>query len=190
MMLTLPGKLRYMPEHLTNLKVILHEVLTHLISEFFYYMSKNNSLWIPSEDRILNSNIKKYYDFLNKEFNLSFRNYSELHTWSVTDIEKFWESIWKYSGIIHSTSYHTILNERSMPGANWFEGSKLNFAENLLRFRDDRVAIISSREDKPDYKITYKKLYELVVVCSTGLKELGIKGETGSLDSSRTYRKQ
>ena len=138
-------------------------------------MSKNKPLWIPSEDRILNSNSKKYYEFLKKEFNLSFRNYSELHDRSATDIEKFWESIWKFSGIIHSKPYEKVLDSKIMSGAKWFEGAKLNFAENLLRFRDDYVAIISSREDKPDYKITYKELYELVAACITGLKKLGVK---------------
>ena len=113
-------------------------------------MNQSQPLWIPSEDRIKNSNFSKYYDFLKKEYNLSFSNYHELHNWSVTDIEKFWESIWKFSGIIHSKSYDKILDNRIMPGANWFEGSKLNFAENLLRYRDDHIAIISSREDKPD----------------------------------------
>lgn len=138
-------------------------------------MDKSQPLWIPSEDRICNSNFTKFYDFLKKEYNLAFKNYGELHTWSVTEIEKFWESIWKFSGIIHSKSYYTILDKRLMPGATWFEGSKLNFAENLLRYRDDHIAIISSREDKPDYKITYNELYELVAACSKGLKELGVE---------------
>jgi len=138
-------------------------------------MSKTKPLWVPSEDRIKNSNFSKYSDFLKKEYNLQFRNYSELHSWSVTDIEIFWESIWKYGEVIHSKPYTIILDKRVMPGAKWFEGSKLNFAENLLRYRDDHIAIISSREDKPDYKITYKELYELVAACSTGLKELGVK---------------
>ena len=138
-------------------------------------MSQSQPLWIPSEDRIKNSNFSKYYDFLKEGIQSFIQNYYELHNWSVTDIEKFWESIWKFSGIIHSKSYDKILDKRIMPGANWFEGSKLNFAENLLRFRDDHIAIISSREDKPDYKITYKELYELVAACSSGLKELGVK---------------
>ncbi len=138
-------------------------------------MSKNKPLWIPSEDRILNSNFKKYYDFLKEEYNLSFGNYQELHNWSVTDIENFWESIWKFSRIIHSKPYDKILDNHIMPGAYWFKGSKLNFAENLLRYRDNHSAIISSREDKPDVVLTYKELYELVAACSSGLRKLGVK---------------
>ena len=138
-------------------------------------MSKTKPLWIPSEDRIKNSNFSKYYDFLRKEYNLSFSKYSELHSWSVTEIETFWESIWKFSKIIHSKSYEKVLNERIMPGAKWFEGAELNFAENLLKYKDDQIAIISSREDKPNVVLTYKQLYELVAACSASLKEMGIK---------------
>jgi acetoacetyl-CoA synthetase len=122
-------------------------------------MSKTKPLWVPSEDRIKNSNFSKYFDFLKKEYNLQFRNYSELHSWSVTDIEVFWESIWKFSGVIHSKSYKRILDKRVMPVLNGLKVSELNFAENLLRFRDDRIAIVSSREDKPDVTLTYKELY-------------------------------
>jgi acetoacetyl-CoA synthetase len=141
-------------------------------------MNKAKPLWIPTEERIRNSNFTKYYEFLLKEYGLTFSNYSELHNWSVTEIEIFWESIWKFSGIKHSQSYDKILVKRIMPGAKWFEGAKLNFAENLLRFRDNHIAIISSREDKPDVVLTYSEIYELVAACQAGLKQLGVsKGD-------------
>jgi acetoacetyl-CoA synthetase len=136
---------------------------------------KNIPLWIPSEEKIGNSNLRKYQNFLSDEYNLSFSSYMDLHKWSVSKIETFWESIWKYSDIIHSRSYERVLNKRVMPGAKWFQGAKLNFAENLLRYRDDRIAIISSREDKPDVKLTYKELYKLVAACSATLRKLGIR---------------
>jgi acetoacetyl-CoA synthetase len=141
-------------------------------------MNKAKPLWIPTEERIRNSNFTNYYEFLRKEYGLTFSNYSELHNWSVTEIETFWESIWEFSGILHSKTYKRILDKRVMPGANWFEGTKLNFAENLLRFRDNHPAIISSREDKPDVVLTYSELYELVEAFQAGLKQLGIsKGD-------------
>ena len=138
-------------------------------------MNKSQPLWIPSKDRIRNSNFSKYYDFLRREYKLTFQNYTELYNWSGTEIEKFWESIWKFSGIIHSKPSDKILNKIVMPGAKWFDGAELNFAENLLRYRDSHTAIISSREDKSEYKITYKELYKLVAACSTALKELDVK---------------
>ncbi len=150
-------------------------LLTHLQCEFFIIMSKTQPLWIPSEERINNSNFTKYYEFLKRENNLSFSRYSELHAWSVREIETFWESMWKFSGIIHSKPYQKVLDERIMPGAKWFEGAALNFAENLLKYRDDHLAIISNREDKPDVILTYKELYNLVAACSIGLRKLGVK---------------
>jgi acetoacetyl-CoA synthetase len=138
-------------------------------------MSKIEPLWIASEDRIRNSNFSKYYDFLRREYSLSFKDYDELHRWSVTEIETFWESIWKFGNIIHSKSYERILDKRKMPGANWFEGAQLNFAENLLRYQDEHTAIISSREDKPNITLTNKELFELVSACSFGLSKLGVK---------------
>ena len=138
-------------------------------------MSENKPLWIPSEDRIKNSNLKKYKQFLYKEFGLKFSSYSELHKWSTTEIEIFWESIWQFSGIIHSRLYEKVLDKRIMPSAKWFEGAQLNFAENLLRYDDDKIAIISSKEDKPDAMLTYKELNKLMYALSTALKNLGLR---------------
>ena len=138
-------------------------------------MSNLKPLWIPSGERIKNSNLKKYEKFLFKDYGLQFSGYSELHYWSTTEIEVFWESIWKFSEIIHSKQYNKVLDNRIMPGAKWFTGAELNFAENLLKYRDDYIAIISSRESKPDFRITYKELFKLVTACSVGLKVLGVK---------------
>ena len=98
-----------------------------------------------------------------------------MHNWSTTEIEAFWESIWKYSQIVHSKPYEKVLDKRVMPGAKWFEGAQLNFAENLLRYQDDHIAIVSSREDKADVVLTYKELYDLVSACASGLKNIGVK---------------
>ncbi len=139
-------------------------------------MAENKKpLWIPSQERIENSNIHSYMKYIQEEYDLSFDNYQELYNWSVKEIEKFWESLWRYSGLIHSKSYDAILDERKMPGAKWFGGAKLNFAENLLRYNDKHTAIISSREDKPDVTLTYSQLNKLVAECSEGLKKLGVK---------------
>ena len=95
-------------------------------------MAENKKpLWIPSQERIENSNIHSYMKYLQEEYDLSFDNYHELYNWSAKEIEKFWESVWKYSGLIHSKSYDAIIDERKIPGAKWFSGAKLNFAENI-----------------------------------------------------------
>ncbi len=102
-------------------------------------------------------------------------NYNELYEWSVSNIEEFWKLIWDFSGVIHSKPYERILSERKMPGAKWFEGAELNFAENLLRFRNDNIAIISYREGLPKVSLTYNELYQNVSSCVIALKNLGVK---------------
>ena len=132
-------------------------------------------LWTPSKNRIKNSNMSAFMKYVPKHFNRKIDTYDELYKWSVNETEEFWKSIWEVSGIIHSRKFNKILSSDQMPGAKWFEGAKLNFAENLLRYKDNRVAIISSREDQPNVKLTYKGLYESVSSCAIGLKRLGVK---------------
>lgn len=132
-------------------------------------------LWTPSAERINNSNLSKYFSFLESNYNLGFSSYPELYEWSVNNIEQFWETIWEYSGIIHRSKYHSILEGKEICNYRWFPGSELNFAENLLRFNDDRIAIISERENYPSVRISYKELNSLVAKASQGLKDIGIK---------------
>jgi acetoacetyl-CoA synthetase len=136
---------------------------------------KISPLWQPSKEQIESSNLKAFIKFVNNEYNKSFDSYDELYTWSISKIEQFWEAIWMYSGIIHSNSYDFVIDERKMPGATWFGGTELNFAENLLRFRDDKIAIISYKEGNSGVKLTYAELYDKVACCVAGLKEIGVK---------------
>jgi acetoacetyl-CoA synthetase len=132
-------------------------------------------IWIPTSERVENSNLKKYLSFLQTNFNKKFTTYPQLYDWSVSSIEEFWKSIWEYSELKHSKSYDRVLDKRVMPGANWFEGAELNFAENLLKFKDDKISLISIREKYPTIQLSYIQLYNLVARCASGLKELGVK---------------
>jgi len=132
-------------------------------------------IWKPTKDRIQNSNISAYIKWLKETTGRNIKLYEELYNWSINNIEEFWESIWNYSGIIHSKKYKKIISERIMPGAEWFQEAELNFAENLLRCNDSRIAIISSREDAPTIKISYAELYGLVSSVAAGLKALGVE---------------
>jgi acetoacetyl-CoA synthetase len=136
---------------------------------------KSNLLWNPSKDQIESSNITDFIKFVNDEYDKAFDTYDDLYQWSVYEIEQFWESLWKYSGIVHSKPYQFVLDKRKMPGAEWFAGAKLNFAENLLRFRDDKIALISYKEDNSIVKLTYTELFDKVAACASGLKEIGVK---------------
>jgi acetoacetyl-CoA synthetase len=104
-----------------------------------------------------------------------FHTYSELYEWSTTDLEEFWKSIWVLSGIIQSRKYDKILTNPVMPGAKWFQGAELNFAENLLKYRDNQTALISVREDKPVVRLTYSDLYGRTASLAHSLKQMGLK---------------
>ena len=132
-------------------------------------------LWIPTAERISNSNLKHFISYLKANSNFQGDSYSDLYNWSVNNIEEFWKSIWEYSGIIHSESYNEVLIRKEIYNSQWFTGSKLNFAQNLLRFNDDNTAIISYRENHPSIRITYKQLNVLVTRTAEGLKKLGVK---------------
>ena len=132
-------------------------------------------LWIPTAERISNSNLKHFISYLKANSNFQGDSYSDLYNWSVNNIEDFWKSIWEYSVIIHSESYNEVLIRKEIYNSQWFTGSKLNFAQNLLRFNDDNTAIISYRENHPSIRITYKQLNLLVTKTAEGLKKLGVK---------------
>ncbi len=135
----------------------------------------NKPLWIPSKERIENLNLKSFLDFLSAKHSLLFSDYHELYQWSIDNISEFWETIWNYSGIISSEPYDSILQNPVMPGAKWFNGTKLNFAENLLRYRNNHTAIISYRENQQTLRLTYQELYKLTAKCTYSLKAAGVK---------------
>lgn len=132
-------------------------------------------LWTPSNDRVLQSNLTSFTKYIETLLNKKISSYEELHNWSVTEIEEFWKAIWTVSGIIHSKPYEKVLSGKNMLGAKWFEGAELNFAENLLRYRDNYIALISSRENSVTIRITYSELYSIVASLSLSLRELGVK---------------
>ncbi|MBI3019697.1 MAG: acetoacetate--CoA ligase [Deltaproteobacteria bacterium] len=132
-------------------------------------------LWIPSQERIQKSNFTKYFSFLKNQYHLEFDSYEKLYPWSISDIPAFWESIWKFCDVKASTKYEKVMGSSKMPGTEWFRGAKFNFAQNLLRYRDDRVALISIGEDRPSGSLTYKDLYLSVAQCAQSLKKIGVK---------------
>src|SRR3989338_11104682 len=132
-------------------------------------------LWIPTPERVKNSNLTRYLNFLKQEKGASFAAYSDLHRWSVTRPADFWESIWKFSGIKSSAPYTKVMGEPKMPGTKWFEGARLNFAENLLRFRDDRIALIARAEGQPRRESTYRELSEQVSQVAPAIKRAGVE---------------
>ena len=133
-------------------------------------------LWEPSEELVRRSQIKGFLDHVNVNYGLNLRNYHDLYRWSIEDIPGFWGEFWYHSGIIFSHDFESIVDDpKKMPGAKWFRGARLNFAENLLHRRDDGIAIIFRGEQGEDRKITFRQVYEESHRVAEGLKRLGIK---------------
>jgi len=133
-------------------------------------------IWKPSEERIKNANMTRFIEFVNKRYNKKFNGYFELYDWSITDIPDFWAAVWNFVGIKASKQYDRVVEDLSVfPGTKWFPGAELNFAENLLRYRDNKVAFIFKCETKPSVYITYEELYRIVGRLASALKRIGVK---------------
>ena len=132
-------------------------------------------LWKPTEERIKNSNMYKFFQFINKKYGTDFNEYRPLYKWSIDNIPEFWASFWEYADIIYSKTYDTIIDDvNKMPGTKWFEGARLNFAENLLRIRDDHTAFIFKGETQKSAKMSYAELYNNVARLAKSLREIGV----------------
>ncbi len=136
-------------------------------------------LWVPSQERIKNANITRFTDFVNKKYAVNVGDFEALYQWSVEKREDFWAAIWEFGEVIASQPYEKVLiDSPSMIGAQWFIGSRLNFAENLLRFRDDRVALIFKGEGQETVRMTYAQLYDEVARMAASLRAAGVvKGD-------------
>ncbi len=113
---------------------------------------------------------------VNHTYGTLFADYDALYQWSVENIPEFWAQMWRFAGIIASQGYERVIDDvTKMPGARWFEGCRLNFAENLLRFRDDHTALVFRGEDKIRRTLTYRELYAATAKMAAALREAGIK---------------
>lgn len=132
-------------------------------------------IWTPSPERVRNANMTRFMAFVNDRRGKGFSGYDELYRWSVTDISDFWADVWDFCGIISARPYSKIVDDPArMPGARWFGCARLNFAENLLRYRDNKTAIIFKGEDRETERITYRDLYTRVARLARSLCEAGI----------------
>jgi acetoacetyl-CoA synthetase len=132
-------------------------------------------LWKPSERRIKNSNMYRFMQTVNHTYGTHLADYNDLYRWSIENIETFWAEVWNFVGIKASTGYQKVIDDPAkMPGARWFTGSRLNFAENLLRFRDERTALIFRGEDTVRRTLTYKELYAAVAKVAASLRQAGV----------------
>jgi acetoacetyl-CoA synthetase len=132
-------------------------------------------LWEPPEEFKENAVISRYMKWLKDERDLSFSNYDELWGWSVTDLDGFWSSLWEYFDVRSSSPYEKVLRKREMPGAQWFPGTELNYAEHAFRnARPDEPALVHKSEIRPLGQVSWQELREKVGALAAGLKSVGV----------------
>ena len=116
-----------------------------------------------------------YLGWLERERGLTFADYDALWRWSVDDLDGFWGSIVDYYGIPLHGTWPRVLGSREMPGARWFEGAELNYADLLFgRLADDRPAFLSQSERHPLRGVSAAELRETVAAAAAGLRRLGV----------------
>ncbi|KPL18735.1 MAG: acetoacetyl-CoA synthetase [candidate division Zixibacteria bacterium SM23_81] len=136
----------------------------------------NEALWRPSEDQIGKTNMARFIRFVNQRCGRELKDYPETYQWSIENIPDFWAAMWDFTDIRVSRGYDTVVDDLGkMPGAKWFTGARMNFAENLLRYRDDHVALVFQGEGQPSTRMTYAELYDSVARLAGSLRDLGIR---------------
>ena len=135
----------------------------------------NEILWQPDKERVQRSKMFRFLQAVNREFSRNFTRYAELHYWSVQNIEAFWDFYRRYSGIRFSRLPDETLSSRSMPGARWFSGAELNYAENLLTAPSGKTAILSKVEGQSLQSLTYGELTSQVKRFASSLSRSGVK---------------
>ncbi len=135
------------------------------------------ALWEPTPEGRERANLTRFVRWVGEREGREFEDYEQLWRWSVTEVERFWAAVWEFFGVRASRPYERVLPDRTMPGARWFEGAELNYAENmLLRDRDaDAVAVLHCSELRPLAQMTWGELTVEVARVAAGLRALGVE---------------
>ena len=132
-------------------------------------------LWTPSAEMVEHAKMTAFRHAVEQRWGVDLPDYPALYSWSVENLPQFWTSVWTHCGIIASRQADRVLEFGDrMPGAKWFGGAKLNFAENLLRRRDETTAIVSWGENGVRRSLTYGQLFAEVARLSRALRSDGV----------------
>jgi len=134
-------------------------------------------LWSPPADMRETTEIGRFMNWVRDARGREFENYEELWRWSVEDLEGFWGSIWDFYGVRAHARHDRVLGARTMPGAEWFPGSRLNYAEHLVGGDEDRdrVAVHARSQTRPPFELTFGELREQAARARAGLQRLGVQ---------------
>ena len=136
-------------------------------------------LWQPSPERIADANLTRFAALVRERHGLSAGDYAALHRWSIEDRAAFWTAIWEYGAVIGDRGDGPALVDGDrMPGAQWLPAARLNFAENLLRRRDDAPGIVFRGEDRVRISLSFRQLHDAVSMVAQALRAAGVaKGD-------------
>jgi acetoacetyl-CoA synthetase len=136
----------------------------------------NGALWTPPADVRETSQLGRYLTWLEQTRGLTFDGYDELWRWSVDELEAFWESLWQFFSLRAHAPYEQVLSGRQMPGARWFSGAQLNYAEHAVGREEDadRTAVIAHSQTRAPIELTFGELRDQVARARAGLERLGV----------------
>jgi acetoacetyl-CoA synthetase len=135
----------------------------------------DHPLWTPSAQRVAAANLTRFVASAAARWGRAFSDYPSLHHWSITHREEFWTSVWDYCEVAGDRGDTVLTHGERMPGAVWFAQARLNFAQNLLRRRDDAVAIVFRGESEISTRISYAELYRHTARMTAAMRAEGIK---------------
>lgn len=139
-------------------------------------VNQGDLLWEPPAEWVAQSNIRKFAGWLGKTRNLHFADYEQMRRWSVEHLDDFWAAIWEYFDVKTSSPYECVLADRTMPGAVWFPGARINYAEHIFRNRrEDTPAMVYSSEGKDLDALSWKEFESRVRSLADWLRAQGVR---------------
>ncbi len=136
----------------------------------------NKPLWQPSPERVAGTHMNHFIGHVVEKHDSEVRDWETLYQFSINEPETFWNAVWDYCQVVGDKNGERVTeNWPAMPGTRWFPDARLNFAENLLKFRDDRTALIFAGEDGSLRHISHAELYEQVARMARALREAGVE---------------
>jgi acetoacetyl-CoA synthetase len=133
-------------------------------------------LWSPPSDMRQSTELGRYMDWLRDQRQRDFRSYDELWRFSTSDLEGFWGSIWDFYRLGSGTAHDRVLESHTMPGARWFPGARVNYAEHLVGLQEDRdrIAVLARSQTRAPIELTFGELRARVAAARAGLQRLGV----------------
>jgi acetoacetyl-CoA synthetase len=137
-------------------------------------MSNPQLLWEPSPERRAAANMTRFMADVSRRRGVALPDYSALYAWSLADKEAFWADVWDFCGVVGERGERILLDGDRMPGARWFPDARLNYAENLLRRRDDADALVFRAEDRVRSRLSHRELHAAVSRFAAALAARGV----------------